>query len=47
MCDQILKKERLNTIQILWIGKNQEKANNSPSYCCAAIKQSITQVLEH
>ena len=33
------KRQRLNTIEILWIVKNQEKANNSPSYCCAAIKQ--------
>ena len=33
MCEQILKKrQRPNTIQILWIVKNQEKANNSPSY---------------
>ena len=23
----------------LWIVKKQEKANNSPSYCCAAIKK--------
>ena len=39
-CEQILKKrQRPNTIQILWIVKNQEKANNSPSYCCAAIKK--------
>ena len=41
MCEQILKKkkrQRPNTIQILWIVKNQEKANNSPSYRCAAIK---------
>ena len=38
MCEQILKKrQRPNTIQILWIVKNQEKANNSPSYRCAAI----------
>ena len=40
MCEQILKKrQRPNTIQILWIVKNQEKANNSPSYRCAAIKK--------
>ena len=40
MCEQILKKERRpNTIQILWIVKNEEKANNSPSYRCAAIKK--------
>ena len=39
MCEQILKKrQRPNTIQILWIVKNQEKAKNSPSYRCAAIK---------
>ena len=37
MCEQILKTHP-NTIQILWIVKNQEKANNSPSYRCAAIK---------
>ena len=43
MCEQILKKQRQrpNTIQILWIVKNQEKANNSPSYRCAAIKNNI------
>ena len=41
MCEQILKKrQRPNTIQILWIVKNQEKANNSPSYRCAAINES-------
>ena len=40
MCEQILKKrQRPNTIQILWIVKNQEKVNNSPSYHCAAIKE--------
>ena len=38
MYEHILKKQRTNTIQILWIVKNQEKANNSPSYRCAAIK---------
>ena len=41
MCEQILKKrQRPNKIQILWIVKNQEKANNSPSYRCAAIKKT-------
>ena len=41
MCEHILKKkkQRTNTIQILWILKNQEKANNSPSYRCAAINK--------
>ena len=40
MCEQILKKrQRPNRIQILWIVKNQEKANNSSSYRCAAIKK--------
>ena len=40
MCEQILKKrQRPNTIQILWNVKNQEKANNSPSYRCAAINK--------
>ena len=29
--EQIIKKERPNTIQIDWIVKNQEKANNSLS----------------
>ena len=43
MCEQILKKQRPNTIQILWIVKNQEKANNSPSYRCAAIKKNCSQ----
>ena len=33
------KRQRPNTIQILWIVKNQEKANNSPSYRCAAINK--------
>ena len=33
------KRQHPNTIQILWIVKNQEKANNSPSYRCAAIKK--------
>ena len=42
MCEQILKKrQRPNTIQILWKVKNQEKANNSPSYRCAAINKKI------
>ena len=41
MCEHILKKQRPNTIQILWIVKNQEKVNNSPSYRCAAIKKSV------
>ena len=40
MCDQIFKKrQRPNTIQILWIVKNQEKDNNSPCYRFAAIKK--------
>ena len=43
MCEQILKKrQRPNTIQILWIVKNQEKFNNSPSYRSAAIKKTQT-----
>ena len=34
-----------DTIQTLWIVKNQEKANNSPSYRCAAInKKELTNV---
>ena len=33
------KRQRPNTTQILWIVKNQEKANNSLSYRCAAINQ--------
>ena len=41
MCEQILKRQRPNTIQILWIVKNQEKANNSPSYRCAAINKNM------
>ena len=48
MCEQILKKkkrQRPNTIQILWIVKNQEKANNSLSYRCAAIKKKCVQIL--
>ena len=41
MCEHILKNtQRTNTIQVLWIVKNQENANNSPSYRCAAIKKS-------
>ena len=41
MCEQILKKrQRPNTIQILWIVKNQEKADNRPSYRSAAINNS-------
>ena len=36
---RLLKRQRPNTIQILWIVKNQEKANNNPSYHCAAMKQ--------
>ena len=43
MCEQIFKKrQRHNTIQILWIVKNQEKANNSPNYRCAVIKNEKT-----
>ena len=47
MCEQIFlkKRQRPNTIQILWIvKKNQEKANNCPSYRCAAIKNRLTSV---
>ena len=45
MCKQILKKrQRPNTIQILWIVKNGEKVNNSPSYRCATIKNNIKNV---
>ena len=40
---KILEKQRPNTIQILWNVKNQEKANNSPSYRCAAIKKQISR----
>ena len=37
MCEQIFKKrQRPNTIQILWIVKNQERANNSLNYRFAA-----------
>ena len=44
MCEQIFKKrQRPNKIQILLTAKNQEKANNSPSYRCAAINKK-TQV---
>ena len=40
MCEQILKKRHHpNTIQTLWIVKNQEKANNSSSYRWAAINE--------
>ena len=40
MCEQIFKKrQRPNTLQILWIVKNQENANNSPIYRSAAIKK--------
>ena len=43
MCEQILKKkQRPNKIQILWIVKNQEKANKSLSYRFAAIKKKQT-----
>ena len=35
----VIKRQRPSTIQILWIVKNQEKANNSPSYRCAAINK--------
>ena len=45
MCEQIFKKrQRPNTIQILWIVKNQEKANNRPSYSCAAIKKKKSNI---
>ena len=43
-CEQILKKrQRPNTIQILRIVKNQEQANNSPSYHSAASKKRSEQ----
>ena len=43
MCEQILR-QRPNTIQIV---RNQEKANNSPSYPCAAIKtHNAVNILE-
>ena len=42
-CEQILiKRQCPNTIQILWIVKKQEKANNSPSHRSAAIKTDST-----
>ena len=41
MWTDLKKRQRPNTIQILWIvKKNQEKANNSPSYRCAAINKN-------
>ena len=41
--EQIIKQKTApNTIQILWTIKNQEKANNSPSYPCAAFKKIET-----
>ena len=39
MCEQILKKRQRPNINSL-NSKNQEKANNSPSYRCAAIKKN-------
>ena len=43
MCEQILKKrQRPNTIQILRIIKNQEKANISPSYRYVAINKLMS-----
>ena len=43
MCEQILKKrQRPNKIQILWIVKNQEKANKSLGYRFAAINKKQT-----
>ena len=48
MCEQFLKKrQRPNTIQILWIVKNQEKANNSLSYRCSAINKEYSSCTEH
>ena len=48
MCEQILKKrQRPNTIQILWIVKYQEKANNSSSYRCASIKSNGNPSIIH
>ena len=45
MCEQIFKKrQRPNTIQILWIVKNQEKANVIFNYLFAAIKKDIDPV---
>ena len=42
MCEQIFKKrQRPSTILILWIVKNQDKANNSHSSRCAAIKKQL------
>ena len=40
------KRQRPNTIQILWIVKNQDKANNSPSYRCAATKKKTPAFFE-
>ena len=43
MCEQIIKRrQHPNTIQILWIVKNQEKANNRLSYRCAAINKWLS-----
>ena len=46
MCEQILKKKTApqNNSNSLNCKKNQEKANNNPSYRCAAIKNEIRQL---
>ena len=46
MCEQIFKKKRQrpNAIQIIWIVKNQEKANNNLSYRCAAINTTLYNI---
>ena len=42
MCEQILKKKTAPQYNSNSLNcKNQEKANNSPRYCCAAINQGV------
>ena len=41
MCEQILKTAHQYNSNSLNCKKNQEKTNNSPSYCCAAIKNML------
>ena len=48
MCEQILKKKTAPQYNSnsLNCKKNQEKANNSPSYRCAAIKNNLTRTTD-
>ena len=47
MCEQFLKKDSAPIQFEFFELKNQEKANNSPSYRCATIKKTLSITVQH